>query len=107
LASKKIETKTGNRWNPIVRRIANNLQQLNRAIAAFGRDDAEFGHMPRIEVHGVDESGAVVMRKRVSRSQVLEFFGGLSACLIGIEACSSAHYWSRETLTSQYQGQSC
>jgi transposase len=48
------------------------------------------------QVHGVDESGAVVMRKRVSRSQVLEFFGGLSPCLIGIEACSSAHYWSRE-----------
>jgi hypothetical protein len=47
------------------------------------------------QVHGVDESGAVVMRKRVSRSQVLEFFGGLSPCLIGIEACSSAHYWSR------------
>src|SRR4029077_15103463 len=46
--------------------------------------------------HGVDESGAVVMRKCVSRWQALEFFGGLSPCLVGIEACSSAHYWSRE-----------
>ncbi len=48
------------------------------------------------QVHGVDGSGAVVMRKRVRRSKVLEFFGGLSPCLVGIEACPSAHYWSRE-----------
>jgi transposase len=47
------------------------------------------------QVHGVDGTGAVVMRKRISRAKVLEFFGGLSACLIGIEACPSAHYWSR------------
>jgi transposase len=48
------------------------------------------------QVHGVDGTGAVVMRKRVGRSKVLEFFGGLSPCLIGLEACPSAHYWSRE-----------
>src|SRR5690348_3229058 len=48
------------------------------------------------KVHGVDGVGAVVMRKRVSRAKVLEFFGGLSPCLIGIEACPSAHHWSRE-----------
>ena len=48
------------------------------------------------QVHGVDDTGAVVMRKRVGRSKVLEFFGGLSPCLVGIEACPSAHYWSRE-----------
>ena len=48
------------------------------------------------QVHGVDDTGAVVMRKRVSRSKVLEFFAGLSPCLVGIEACPSAHYWSRE-----------
>jgi transposase len=47
-------------------------------------------------VHGVDGTGAVVMRKRVGRSKVLEVFGGLSPCLVGIEACPSAHYWSRE-----------
>jgi hypothetical protein len=53
LASKKVETKPGNRRDPIVRHIANNLQQLSRAIAALGRDDAEFGHMPadRIRQH--------------------------------------------------------
>jgi transposase len=46
-------------------------------------------------VHGVDGTGAVVMRKRVGRAKVLEFFGGLSPCLVGLEACPSAHYWSR------------
>src|SRR6516225_12239140 len=48
------------------------------------------------QVHGADGTGAVVMRKRVSRAKVLEFFAGLSPCLVGIEACPSAHYWSRE-----------
>jgi transposase len=48
------------------------------------------------QVRGVDGTGAVVMRKRVGRSKVLEFFGGLSPCLVGLEACPSAHYWSRE-----------
>ena len=47
------------------------------------------------QVHGVDVDGAVVIRKRVGRAKVLEFFGRLRPCLIGIEACPSAHYWSR------------
>src|SRR6516164_4505657 len=48
------------------------------------------------QVHGVDVVGAVVIRKRVSRARVLEFFGELPPCLIGIEACPSAHHWGRE-----------
>src|SRR6266513_851772 len=48
------------------------------------------------QVHGVDGTGAVVMRKRIGRSKVLEFFGGLLPCLVGLEACPSAHHWSRE-----------
>jgi transposase len=48
------------------------------------------------QVHGVDDTGAVVIRRRVGRARVLEFFRGFSACLVGIEACPSAHYWSRE-----------
>jgi transposase len=48
------------------------------------------------QVHGVDGAGAVVMRRRIGRSKVLEFFGGLSPCLVGLEACPSAHFWSRE-----------
>src|SRR6516165_6215259 len=48
------------------------------------------------QIHGVDASGAVVIRKRISRAKLLEFFAALPACLVGIEACPSAHYWSRE-----------
>ena len=48
------------------------------------------------QIHGVDSDGTVVIRKRVSRPKVLEFFSSLPACLVGIEACPSAHYWSRE-----------
>jgi transposase len=48
------------------------------------------------QVHGVDVDGAVVIRRRVSRTKVLEFFAGLASCLIGIEACPSAHHWGRE-----------
>jgi transposase len=47
------------------------------------------------QVHGVDVDGAVVIRKRISRAKVLEFFASLPSCLIGIEACPTAHYWSR------------
>ena len=47
------------------------------------------------QVHGVSSDGAVVIRKRVSRAKMLEFFAGLPSCLIGIEACPTAHHWSR------------
>ena len=47
------------------------------------------------QVHGGDVEGGVVIRKRVSRAKVLEFFGALPPCRIGIEACPSAHYWGR------------
>jgi transposase len=47
------------------------------------------------QVHGVDCDGAVVVRKRVSRAKVFEFFAALPSCLVGIEACPSAHYWNR------------
>src|SRR4029078_3708794 len=47
------------------------------------------------QVHGVDVDGAVVIRKRVTRAKVLEYFASLPSCLIGIEACPSAHHWSR------------
>ena len=43
LPSKSAETQSRNRWNAVIIRISNDLQQLDRAIAALGRDDAEFG----------------------------------------------------------------
>jgi transposase len=48
------------------------------------------------QIHGVDADGTVVIRKRVSRAKVLEFFSDLPPCLVGIEACATAHHWSRE-----------
>ena len=48
------------------------------------------------QVHGVDGTGAVMIRKRISRSKMLEFFAELPPCLVGIEACPSAHHWGRE-----------
>src|SRR5574339_401199 len=48
------------------------------------------------QVHGVDGADAVVIRKCVSRLKLLEFFAALPPCLIGIEACPSAHHWGRE-----------
>src|SRR6201997_1209828 len=48
------------------------------------------------QVHGVDVDGTVVIRKRVSRAKVLELFSTFPSCLVGIEACPSAHHWSRE-----------
>ena len=48
------------------------------------------------QVHGVDASGVTVVRKRLRRSEVLAFFARLPRCLIGLEACATAHYWARE-----------
>src|SRR5438874_664755 len=45
------------------------------------------------QVHGVDVAGAVVIRKRVSRAKVLQYFGELPRCLVGVDACPSAHHW--------------
>jgi len=48
------------------------------------------------QVHGVDASGATVLRKQLRRGQVVAFFARLPSCLIGLEACATAHYWARE-----------
>jgi len=48
------------------------------------------------QVHGVDETGTAVVVKRLRRSQVSGFFASLPPCLIGMEACATAHYWARE-----------
>ncbi len=47
------------------------------------------------QVHGVDAAGAVVVVKSVRRAQALAFFASLPPCLVGIEACGSAHHWAR------------
>ena len=47
------------------------------------------------QVHGVDGAGRIVMRKKLRRGQVLAFFAELDRCLIGLEACATAHHWAR------------
>jgi transposase len=48
------------------------------------------------QAHGVDETGSASLRRRLRRSEVLEFFGKLPPALVGVEACHTAHYWARE-----------
>jgi transposase len=48
------------------------------------------------QVHGADADGAIVVRKKLRRAEVLRFFEGLAPCLVGMEACASAHHWARE-----------
>lgn len=50
------------------------------------------------QVHGINAEGAVVIRQRLRRVRVLEFFAKLAPCLVGLEACGSAHYWGRELM---------
>lgn len=44
------------------------------------------------QIHGVDAAGAVVVRRRLRRSQMLAFFATVEPCLIGMEACAGAHF---------------
>ena len=50
------------------------------------------------QVHGIDASGRVVVAKAIRRNKLLEFFASLPPCLVGLEACGSAHYWARELM---------
>jgi transposase len=62
------------------------------AVVTIGLDIAK----SVFQVHGVDGSGAVVARRRLTRAKVLPFFERLPPCLVGLEACATAHYWGRE-----------
>jgi transposase len=48
------------------------------------------------QVHGVDATGEVVVRRKIRRSHLLQFFSKQPACLVGMEACASSHFWARE-----------
>jgi len=48
------------------------------------------------QVHGIDAHGTTVLRKRLRRGQVLGFFSRIPRCVVGLEACATAHYWARE-----------
>ena len=61
-------------------------------IATIGLDIAKSS----FQVHGADACGKVVLRKRLRRGKLLEFFANLPRCRVGMEACGGAHYWARE-----------
>ena len=48
------------------------------------------------QVHGADGAGSAVLRKKLRRTQVLEFFGQLPPCVVAMEVCGGAHFWGRE-----------
>ena len=48
------------------------------------------------QVHGIDANEKVAVRKQLRRSQVIAFFEALPPCLVGMEACATAHHWARE-----------
>ncbi len=73
----------------------------------MGKSITEFSSVTRVgldlakhvfQVHGVDVAGRVVFNKSVKRDKLLAFFSGLPKCLVGLEACGSAHHWARELI---------
>ena len=63
-----------------------------QAVTTIGLDIAK----SVFQVHGVDATGQVIIRRQLKRRYVLAFFERLPACLVGIEAWASSHHWSRE-----------
>ena len=57
------------------------------------------------QLHGVDERGREVLRKTLKRGEVASFFARLAPCVIGIEACGSAHFWARKLSEFRSHGQ--
>ncbi|MCO7262576.1 IS110 family transposase, partial [Dickeya zeae] len=55
------------------------------------------------QLHGVDNSGKTVLRKRLTRNAFLPFLAQLSPCLIGMEACASAHHFARRLMQYGHQ----
>jgi transposase len=55
------------------------------------------------QIHGVDERGKTAFRKQLKRSEMVKFFVNLPPCLIGMEACGSAHYWARKLTALGHQ----
>jgi transposase len=76
-----------NEFNPLKRKGASTMK-----ITTVGVDLAK----NVFQVHGVDERGKPVLRKQLKRKDMARFFANLQPCLIGMEACGSAHYWARK-----------
>lgn len=65
---------------------------MKKAITVIGLDLAK----SVFQVHGIDADGEVLVRRKLSRSRLLDYFAKLEPCLVGMEACATAHHWARE-----------
>lgn len=65
---------------------------MKKIITVIGLDLAK----SVFQVHGIDAEGEVVVRRKLSRSRLLAYFSKLERCLVGMEACATAHHWGRE-----------
>ncbi len=65
---------------------------MKKPIVTIGLDLAK----SVFQVHGIDAEGEVVVRRKLSRSRLLDYFIKLEPCLVGMEACATAHHWGRE-----------
>lgn len=65
---------------------------MDKSITVIGLDLAK----SVFQVHGINAEGEVVVRRKLSRSRVLAYFEKLEPCLVGMEACATAHHWGRE-----------
>src|SRR3954451_5651570 len=61
-------------------------------VATIGLDLAKHW----FQVHGIDAQGRVMIRRKLRRGEVVAFFAALPPCVVGMEACATAHHWSRE-----------
>lgn len=61
-------------------------------IATIGLDISK--HV--FHIHAVDSQGQVTSRQRLRQGEIMSFFSSLAPCLVGIEACATAHHWARE-----------
>src|SRR5437867_6527708 len=72
--------------------VATIVEPSMQAVTTIGLDIAK----SVFQVHGIDATGNVVIRRQLKRRYVLPFFQKLPPCVVGIEACASSHHWSRE-----------
>ena len=68
---------------------------MHEEIATVGLDLAK----SVFQVHAIGADGKVIVRRQLRRAEMLKFFASLSPCLVGMEACASAHHWGRELRT--------
>jgi hypothetical protein len=71
---------------------AENRRRAMERVTTIGLDIAK----SVFQVHGIDATGKVVLRRRLMRARVASFFAKLAPCLVGIEACATSHHWGRE-----------